>query len=60
MSANYPPGYFEFMEAFDNDELPDGAWWAVLEDGAREANQHFKIKRDPFDAVHAYLTRNSP
>jgi len=47
-----------FMAPYDHDELPDGAWFAMLEDGAREyLKKHPKLRReyDENDLAHLYL-----
>lgn len=46
------------MVAHDNDDLPDGAWFAVLEEAAESFMKAHKLTqqwRCPNDAVHAYL-----
>ncbi len=46
----------EWMDAWNDDDLPDGAWWAVLEDGARAFGKEYKLKNiDAFECVHLYL-----
>lgn len=44
-----------FMSAYDNDDLSDGAWQAMLEDGAKAFSKHFGIRIDPFDAFMEYV-----
>lgn len=46
---------YYMMEASDNDDLPDGAWWHVLEDCVTYWNKKNKTKFDPNSTVHAYL-----
>lgn len=44
------------MDAHNNDDLPDGAWFAVLEDAAEEFFIKFRLQRgDPNSAAHQYL-----
>jgi len=52
-----PDGLEHFLEALDNDDLPDGAWWACLEEGVSVYNEVEGTKVDPNDGVHAYLAR---
>ena len=52
-----PDGLEHFLEAFDNDELSDGAWWACLEEGVSAYNEVEGTDVDPNDGVHAYLAR---
>lgn len=44
-----------FMSAYDNGDLPDGAWQAMLEDGAEEFTRTTGIQIEPIDAFHEYL-----
>lgn len=45
-----------FLEAFDEEDLPDGAWFARLEEGGRAFIKEFKLKNiDENDLVHEYL-----
>lgn len=45
-----------YMEASENDDLPDGAWFAVLEDAAGWFMKQHKIKHgDAHDAAHQYI-----
>lgn len=43
------------LEAADNDDLPDGAWWQVLEDAVTFFNEAHSTNFDPNDTVHKYL-----
>jgi hypothetical protein len=56
-SSNYTrEDLTEFLYAFDIDDLPDGAWWAVLEEGAEAFIRERKLKSiDAIDLVHEYL-----
>lgn len=48
-----------FMDAYNDDDLPDGAWFAVLEGAAlRFINDH-DLDADENDAVHEYLELKS-
>ena len=47
--------FMGFMQAFDNDDLPDGAWWCVLEEGAQKFLDEHKIKYDSNSATHKFL-----
>ena len=49
-----------YVEMADNESLPDGAWWAVLEDTCRMFMEQYGIKGDPFEATHQYLRLNYP
>ena len=44
------------MTANDFDDLPDGAWWQVLEDTARGFMREKKLKGDENDATRMYLS----
>jgi hypothetical protein len=44
------------MDAHDNDDLPDGAWFQVLEDAAEQFMKDNKIRGDANDATHQYLS----
>ncbi len=47
---------FAFLQIFDDDDLPDGAWQAKIEDGVEEWNKdHPTAKLDPFDTWLAYI-----
>lgn len=48
-------GLFDYLEAYDHDELADGAWQAVIEDGVKAYNQRFGTNVDPFDGFMAYV-----
>jgi hypothetical protein len=49
------PGLCDFLEAWDNDELPDGAWWAMLMEGVEAYNDEYDGDIDPHDGVLAYV-----
>jgi len=46
---------FWFIDAHDDDDLSDGAWWAVLEDAVRYWNKEHGTELDENDTVHEYL-----
>ncbi len=43
------------LSAYDNDDLSDGAWQAMLEDGAKAFTQAYGIRIDPFDGFMEYV-----
>lgn len=46
------------MAAHDNDDLPDGAWWAVLEEAAQKFLDTHRINKpwqDANSAAHQYI-----
>ena len=43
------------MNAANDDDLPDGAWWQTLEDTAEWFKNEYEHSYDSFEAVHAYL-----
>lgn len=51
--------FYGFMKIYDNEELPDGAWWALLEEAASSFIKLHKLKVDSNDATHQYLGMNS-
>lgn len=50
-----PVGLIDFLEAYDHDDLPDGAWQAMIEDGVKAYNEEFGARIDPFDGFMAYI-----
>lgn len=52
---NLPEELLEQMWASDNDDLPDGAWQAVIEDAVIVYNKQHKTKFDPFEAWLTYI-----
>ena len=46
---------YEYMEDFDNAELPDGAWQEQLEDAVREYNETFGTTHDPYNTFVKYI-----
>ena len=64
MSLNNPipvrlrPKFFAHMAAHDNDDLPDGAWFANLEAAAEQFMKQHKLNgrwQDPNSAAHQYI-----
>ncbi len=50
----------DYMGAFDMDELPDGAWFSVLEEGGKAFIKEFNVKgKDGNDIAHEYLNFRS-
>lgn len=47
--------FVAYMSAHDMDDLPDGAWWQVLEDAATTFLEEHKIKYDSNSATHKFL-----
>ena len=50
---------FSRLQAADNDDLPDGAWWGALEAEVEAFNWENKTNHDPHDAVMYYLQLNN-
>jgi hypothetical protein len=48
---------YYFIEAHDNDDLPDGAWWSVLENAVTYWNEKHGTNFDENETVHAYVER---
>lgn len=42
--------FYGFMKVYDNEELSDGAWWALLEEAASSFIKLHKLKVDINDA----------
>lgn len=53
-----PVGLIGFLEAYDHDDLPDGAWQAMIEDGVKDFNEWQGASVDPFDGFMAYVEAN--
>lgn len=47
--------FIGYMQAFDMDDLPDGAWFAVLEEEAWKFMKRRNIKGDSNTATFQYL-----
>lgn len=43
------------LAAYDNSDLSDGAWQAMLEDGAKAFSEAYGISIEPFDAFMEYV-----
>lgn len=50
---------FDFMEAFDDEDAPDGAWQAMLEDAVNEFNESQGTTFDSNDMFLEYVQRNA-
>lgn len=50
---------YYYMDAFNDEDAPDGAWWAILENAVTFFNAENETSYDPFEMVHAYITRSS-
>lgn len=48
-----------FLEGYDHEHLPDGAWFQALSDGAESFKKKFKTRLDAHDLVMIYLQANS-
>lgn len=46
---------YYYLEAFDDPDLPDGAWWAKLENGVTSYNEEFNTEFDECDTVQEYI-----
>jgi hypothetical protein len=46
---------FGYLSIHDDDDAPDGAWWAKLEDGVRFYNTEHDTNHDPHETVLAYV-----
>ena len=46
---------FGFLQAFDDDDLPDGAWQAKIEDGVVAWNEDKGTNLSPFDTWVEYV-----
>lgn len=55
MSNSKKEQLFLWMEDFDNAELPDGAWQAVLEDAVTTFNEENNTQFDPLDSFLEYV-----
>jgi hypothetical protein len=52
-------GFLAALDFADDDDLPDGAWFAVLEDAARSYMKRHKIRGDANSAVHQWVEARS-
>ena len=54
------PEFLALLDAADNDDLPDGAWWAVLEETAAVFLVNHNLDSDDAnDAVHQWVGARS-
>ncbi len=44
-----------YMDAADDDDAPDGAWFQMLEDAALDFMRLHKLRGDANDAAHQYV-----
>jgi len=49
-------GLVDFMAAFDHDDISDGAWQAMLEDGGAAYAQEMGVDIDPHRAFMEYVS----
>jgi hypothetical protein len=54
VSAIHRQSLIDFVSAYDNDDLPDGAWWAVMEEGVEAWSSYSGVSIDPHDGVLEY------
>ena len=54
------PAFTAHMDAHNFDDLPDGAWFAVLEDAAQQFLDANKLRGCNNDATHQYLRLKEP
>jgi len=47
------------MDAHNDDDASDGAWWGILEDSVEFFNNDNKTKYDPFESVHEYIQKKA-
>jgi hypothetical protein len=52
--------FVAYMDAHNDDDLPDGAWFCVLEDAAKYFMKTNKLRGDRNDAAHQYLREKEP
>lgn len=50
------PEFVGYMDSFDDDDLPDGAWFAVLEDAAAGFMAEKRIKGCSNEATHQWVS----
>ena len=48
--------FMGYMAAAENDDLPDGAWFAVLEGAAEDFMGTHRLRGCPNSATHQYLS----
>ena len=47
--------FVAYMRENDHDDLPDGAWFAVLEESAERFFKEQRIRMCPNDGAHLYI-----
>lgn len=50
------------MESWDDDNLPDGAWFAMLQDGAEQCADQLGVplkRTQSYDLVQAYIQKHA-
>jgi len=55
MTEDQKAQMYAYMSAMDNDDLPDGAWQACLEDAAKEWGNMNGVEVDTHDAFIGYI-----
>ncbi len=55
MARKFPQDLLNYISAHDDDDLPDGAWFANLEGAVADWNDVHGTNYDENDAAHAYL-----
>lgn len=48
-------GLVAFVSAWDMDDLPDGAWQCMIEEGVQAWADEYGVSIDPNDGFHEYL-----
>lgn len=52
-----PDDLFYFIDAHNDDDASDGAWWAMLENAVTAWNEKHGTNYDENETVHAYIQR---
>ena len=52
--------FVEWMRLHDHEDLPDGAWFAVLEESAQQFMDMHNIRGCNNSAAHQYLMKAGP
>lgn len=55
MTPEQRKDFLGHMAAYDNDDLPDGAWFAVLEEAAEGFFKERGLNIDRNDGAHMYI-----
>lgn len=53
------PEFLAFMDMADDDDLPDGAWFAFLEENAAEFMKQHRLSGCPNSATHQWVQARS-